>query len=207
MKKMLTLFILLIANLYYNQENFLTVDTLSLKNNKDLLNSKIYKANDREIKFLVKNSIKKFKMIYTYTYWCKPCREKFPKIQKIEKEYDEKLEVFYLNDIAKPSDIDGTFNYLKSIQLDKPIFTLWNDPKLKDENGKIKYKIYNPEKGKITNTNRYMYYTQKLLPNHQFYGYSLVLLYNEMNEIIYASTYKETDEEIINKIIEILNKN
>jgi hypothetical protein len=51
----------------------------------------------------------------------------------------------------------------------------------KNAKGKFVYSFYNPEKKKETKADRYIFFTQNLAPKHSFYGYSLVIIYDENN--------------------------
>ena len=60
--------------------------------------------------------------------------------------------------------------------------------------------MYNAEKKKETKEDRYTHFTQNLAPKHWYYGYSLVVLYDGNDEVVYASTYNETHQQVYDKI-------
>ena len=50
---------------------------------------------------------------------------------------------------------------------------------------------------------RYDAFVQEMVPGHDGYGMSLLLLYDKTGKLLYASTYNETDEE---KLLTMSNK-
>ena len=80
------------------------------------------------------------------------------------------------------------------------IFSIGDDGKFKNEKGKYIYHVFNTKKGKNVKVGRYDYYIQNLIPKHEDYGYSLVILYDENNKPVYASTYNEETKDIFLKL-------
>lgn len=192
---------LLVSQFLAAQFKIIKVDTLKDSDFGQLEKNSFYQVDDAsKLKYFINKSQKKYKMVYTFTDWCKPCREKFPKILDFEKEYKNDLDVFYLTDIYRESSYKSTDNYLKSIGCLSPVFTIIDNEKNKNKKGKYEYFVYNAEKKKDSKEDRYTFFTQNLAPKHWFYGYSLVVLYDENDKIVYASTYNETHQEVYNKI-------
>lgn len=187
------------------QTNVTKVDTL-LNMDYSSLNSKVfYEVDDADkLKFYINTSEKKYKMVYTFTDWCKPCREKFPTILNFQKDFKESLDVFYVTDIYKNSGYTSTENYLRSINNTSPVFAITNRDKNKNNKGKYVYLIYDVEKNKEKKSDRYDFFIQQLVPKHWFYGYSLIIIYDQNDQVIYASTYNETNGQVFDKIQSIL---
>ena len=186
------------------QYQYFKVDTSAVKKYKNLKNESFYNTSDaKDLTFYIKNTDKKYKLVYTFTYWCKPCRENHPKILTFKKNYNN-VEIFYLTDLYDGREFLASEKYLKEIGNNSPIFSLTENEKMKTEKGKYKYTVFDSKKKKDVKVNRYLYYIQKLIPGHQDYGYSLIILYNENNKPVYASTYHETHKEIFDQIENVL---
>lgn len=187
------------------QSNVIKVDTLKDTDYSLLKNKAFYEVDDAaKLKFFINKSDKKYKMVYTFTDWCKPCREKFPKILTFERDFKEKLDVFYLTDIYRASSYKSTENYLSTINCTSPVFTVTDNDRNKNKKGKYEYFVYNAEKSKESKSDRYTFFTQNLAPGHWFYGYSLVIMYDQNDKVVYASTYNETHQQVYDKIKSIL---
>ena len=207
MKNFLRLVLVFFVGWMNAQQKIERLDTLKFKNKTQLQNNAFYLADDASIlKYFIKASDKKFKMVYTFTDWCKPCREKFPQILQFENEFKEVADVFYVTDIYRESSYASTDKYLKSIGCIAPVFCIADNDAFKNAKGKFVYSVFNPEKKKDTKADRYTFFTQNLAPMHWFYGYSLVVIYDENNKVVYASTYNETHEQVYEKIRSILEK-
>lgn len=181
------------------------IDTVKINHVNQLVEKEFYAATDaKELLYYIKNSDKKYKLVFTFTNWCKPCREMHPHILFLQKEF-RNAEFFYLTDIYNQRNYPETISYLKTLENSSPIFTIWDNEKNKNAKGKYEYFVYNPQKKKKVKDDRYIYFTQQLFPGHWYYGYSLVIVYDESNKPVYASTYKETDEEILRKVKAILS--
>ncbi|WP_312079248.1 hypothetical protein [Chryseobacterium sp.] len=207
MKKYITILFLFFAFFAFGQYSFsyYHVDTLTVQNFGKLKSESFYSTADaKDIEYYIKNTGKKYKLVYTFTDWCKPCREEHPKILSLEKENSSNLAVFYLTDIYDGRGFLSAEKYLREIGNSSPIFTIADNEKLKNEKGKYKYIVFDPKKKKDIKVNRYLYYTLKLVPGHQDYGYSLTILYDENNKPVYASTYHESSDEIIRKIKSVI---
>lgn len=207
MKQIYFIYCLLLSQIFTAQFNIIKVDTLKDAEFGNLEKNSFYQVDDAsKLRYFIKKSDKNYKIVYTFTDWCKPCREKFPKILDFEKEYKNNLDVFYLTDIYRDSSYKSTDNYLKSIGCLSPIFNITDNGKNKNKKGKYEYFVYNAEKKKETKEDRYTHFTQNLAPKHWYYGYSLVVLYDGNDEVVYASTYNETHQQVYDKIKSILNK-
>ncbi len=207
MKKPVTIFLLLLFSAVFGQHtfNYFKIDTLTSGNYTALKNESFYNTTEvSELLFYIKNSDKKYKLLYTFTDWCKPCREKHPTVLSLGKEF-ENLEVLFLTNIFSGRNFLSTEAYLKSIGNSSPIFSLGYNEKMKNSKGKYEYLLYNKVKKKNVKVDRYDYYIQNLVPGHQYYGYGLMILYDQNNRVVYASTYKETDEQVFSEIRRIIS--
>jgi len=205
MKKFLVLVLLSLLGWMNAQQKIVRLDTSKVSSKNQLENNNFYLVDDAsKLLYLMKSSDKKFKMVYTFTDWCKPCREKFPQILQFEKEFQQVVDVFYVTDIYRESSYTSTDKYLKSIGCFAPVFCISDNDRFKNAKGKFVYSVYNPEKKKETKADRYTFFTQNLAPKHWFYGYSLVIIYDENDKVVYASTYNETHEQVYEQIRHIL---
>ena len=197
----------LFSNQSYNAQSYENLDTIKYPNLSSLSPKNFYGTNHKFLQHYINSSAKKYKMVFTFTEWCKPCREKHPEILKLQKDYDTTLDVFFVADIYTRSNLAKTAAYLTDIGNASPIFMLADELKNKVK-GKDKYEyfLYSPEKGRKVKVDRYIYQMNMLVPTLKDYGYSLIILYDSTNKPIYASTYHETHDEILRKIKTLLDQ-
>ncbi len=172
-------------------------DTLKYAKYTDLNVQHIYAVRNAEFSYFLRQSKKKYKLLYTFTYWCKSCRKHTPIVQKLQKKYADVLDVFWVTDMSDWYDVKKTLKYIKKIDNKNPILAI-----SKDKNNK------NPKtsfwKKGVT---KYSYFTKNILPNvPDEYGYSLYVLFDENNKVIYSSTYHEDEKQREQKILSFLNK-
>lgn len=104
MKNFLVLVLLSLLGWMNAQQKIERLDTSKVSSKNQLENNNFYLVDDAsKLLYLMKSSDKKFKMVYTFTDWCKPCREKFPQILQFEKEFQQVVDVFYVTDIYRES--------------------------------------------------------------------------------------------------------
>ncbi len=184
--------------------NYYKIDTVQVNNLSTLKKRSFYQTNDsKELLFYIKNSDRKYKLIFTFTHWCKPCKVMHPKVLSLKENKD--LDIFFLTDAYDGRDFLSTEKYLDEIGNVSPIFSLGDNSRFMNNRKKYDYFIYDPKKQKKVKVNRYDFFIQNLIPNHHDYGYSLLVLYNQKNQPVYASTFKETDEQIMKKIKAIID--
>lgn len=204
-KMKFSFFFIFIYALFFSQTNLYKVDTLKIPHFSDFKSRSYYNSQDaKELLFYINESPKKYKMVFTFTHSCKPCREKFPTILSFQKQYKDKLDVFYLAEMYFQKDYGKTDRYLESINNSYPIFLVDDNPKNMNSKGKYEYISYDWTKEKMGKVYRYENYIQNLVPKHAYFGYSLIIIYDENNKPIYASTYNESHEEVFSKVKSIL---
>ncbi|MDY6026449.1 hypothetical protein [Bergeyella zoohelcum] len=175
---------------------------------KDLEPKVMYAADHLDILTYIESRKTPYKLIYTFTSWCKPCKEEHPLVRAFEERYKDKLSVVYFMEIydEKKYEYVDAHKYLQDVQNTAPIFVMKNYPEFEVKGKKNKYKyLVSDAEGKMKRASRYWYLTQKLVPGHGLYGYGLMILYDEKNRVIYSSTYKETKEEIFAKLEKYIN--
>lgn len=151
-------------------------------------NLEIYEVNQKDLEYLLSNSKKEFKMVYTFGYWCSPCVSHLPTLLDYINGRDN-IDLFIL--VSEKNDSKNLY-YTKEYFKNKSKFIgpVFNVSDSYSQNKRKKYRIF----------------TSLLVPDHTEYGYSLHILYNQHNDVIYASTYNEDDVEIIKKITQLTTK-
>lgn len=148
----------------------------------------IYEVNEKDIDYLLTHSKKEFKMIYTFGYWCGPCVKHLPSLFEYINARDNIDLIILVSEKNDSKNLYYTKEYFKNkTDYSGPVFNVSDSY---SQNKRRKYRIF----------------TSLLVPDHSEYGYSLHILYNQKNDVIYASTYNENDEEIINKITQLTKK-
>ena len=80
MKKYFLFIFLFQTGIIFAQYNYYKIDTLNFKKFDQLQNKSFYEStNSKQLLYYIKSSKKKFKLVFTFTYSCKPCREKASK--------------------------------------------------------------------------------------------------------------------------------
>jgi len=151
--------------------------------------NEIFSLSNNELTHLIKTFKKEKTLIYTFGWWCGPCVEKFPEILSLKEKYNDKIDLILLTAEKE----DSKYLYLTNFYFENkfdvhfPTFNLSID--LKDSRLK-----------------RYKAFINRVVPGHIDYGYSLIILIDNNSEsVLYASTYKETTENIFLKIEHILD--
>jgi len=193
MKSVLFFSIILISSLCFSQELY-QVKTITNYSKliedleKDSANV-IYSLNKSELDNIVKQSHKKYTLIHSFAVWCVPCVEGLPEYVNFRNEMkDEVLFLLLTMDKNKSAYLTNTHeDFVEKYHVNYPTFNI------SDEYAKGKKKKYN-------------HFIQLIVPNHKDYGMGIsILIRNEDQKVLYASTYKETKEEILEKIENIIN--
>lgn len=151
----------------------------------DTLSSNIYEINKNDFHGLIKNSKKKYHLIYVFAWWCKPCIETFPAV--LDHFYKNKNIELYILNIERNNSKD--LKHLQDI--------LKKQYHIKKATFMISEVYGKRPKKKYTN------FIYDLVPEHEKYGLGLFLLFDKKLNNLYASTYLESKDEKINKIIEL----
>lgn len=136
---------------------------------------------------LIEKSNKEFHLVYSFGYWCKPCRELMPDLMKtIESRTDIAFYPLIVENLES-REVQKNADYLKQhFDYDGRIYSA--DLAL----GKKPYK-------------RYQALVETLVPGHQEYGMSLMLVFDKSGKCLFASTYHMDKEEKLSEIQRILN--
>jgi len=183
------LFFLLFVNCIYSQDTYkakiITNYTFVLTNKNE---NAIYSLNANELDSLITLSPKKYHLIYSYATWCKSCNIFFPKILNLVKN-SKNIQLYVINIERNNS------RYLKwTKEAFKNKFNYLNNTfMVSDTYGKRRYK-------------KYERFIQNIAPDHKNYGLSLIVLFDNNKNLLYASTYFEEDDAEIKKI-NMLTKN
>ncbi len=199
------LFLSIVSGINTFSQNITLADTIKYNSFQDLEKKTFYGTDYKNLKYYIRSSEKPYKLIFTFTDWCKPCREKHPSILEIEKKFKNKLDVIFVTDIYTQGNLVNTYQYLSEINNNASIFTIIDDKKFEVKKGKYKYFLFDNKKNKRVQVNRYEYTMNSLIPSLDDYGYSLVVLFDENDKVIYASTYYETKDEVLKKLNAFLN--
>lgn len=190
MKKIL--WILLINTLCYGQTlkseklNFEIINNLH-----DLKNEITYSLNKEELHKLIKLNNKKFTLVLSYGFWCKPCNEYFPKILNFVKENEKKIELIVVN--VEPDNskrLYANYYYLKKrFNFKKSYFMI------SEEYGNRKWKKYDGFLIDLIGKDKF---------KKEFSGMSQNILF-ENNQIVYLSNYNLSDEQILKDLKNIIH--
>lgn len=157
------------------------------KNPSNIEGLDIYELNEKNLEYLLSNSKKEFKIIYTFGFWCRPCVEYLPSLLDFVNRRNDIELIILLSERDDSKNLLGNLNYFKKIKYNKPIFNISDS--------------YSPRPRR-----KYDNFIQSIIPGHSEYGYSLDILYNKKNEPIYSSTYNESAAERIEKITQLTKK-
>lgn len=149
----------------------------------------IYSLNKSELDSIVKQSTKKYTLIHNFAVWCAPCVEGLPEFLKLRRELSHNIQFLLLTtDKDKSIYLTNAQNdFVEKYHVNYPTFNI------SDEYAKGKKKKYHN-------------FLQLLVPNHKDYGMGIsILIRNEDKKVIYASTYKEKKDEILEKIKSLIN--
>lgn len=149
----------------------------------------IYSLNKTELDSIVKQSTKKYTLIHNFAVWCGPCVEGLPDFLKFRGEFTEKLQFLILTtDKNKSAYLTNThYDFEKIYYVKYPTFNI------SDEYAKGKKK-------------KYHHFLQLIVPNHKDYGMGIsILIRNDDQKVLYASTYHENHQQVIEKIKSLIN--
>lgn len=149
----------------------------------------IYSLNKSELDNIIKQSNKKYTLIHNFAVWCAPCVENFPNFLELKRELNDNLLFLILTtDKNKSAHLTNAHvDFREKYNVNYPTFNI------SDEYAKGTKKKYNS-------------FIQLIAPNHKDYGMGIsILIRNEDQKVLYASTYKETKAEIIKKIKALVN--
>ena len=149
----------------------------------------MYLLTPADFKNQIAKSSREFHLVYSFGYWCKPCRETMPQLMEVIAERTDiafyPLMVEKLDSEAVPQNVD----YLKAeFDYTGPVFS--SDPAL----NKKPWKAYNA-------------LVEGLVTGHDQYGMSLILLFNKNGEVLLATNYNMSSEEKVEKLNIALIKN
>jgi thiol-disulfide isomerase/thioredoxin len=184
---LLFLIFLLAPSLVFPQNNFTPkIEFIENYNLNDSSNyNKFYNIDTSTIFKIIRSSTKEFKIAFSFAYFCKPCLESFPFIKQL---IDEKqVEVILITDIKRTdkAKLMHTYNFVRNKNaVNLPVFFIG--------------------KNCIDSTNKkkdvYFHFFDLLQPKNDAYGYSLFLVFDKNNKLLYASNYHEKS---INKIVNV----
>jgi thiol-disulfide isomerase/thioredoxin len=162
-----------------------TLKAKEILNTKDFVNELssikdvgVYSIDSETILKLIKSSKKEFHVIYSFTTWCGPCREYLPMLLNYVENNNIELYILIIEKDNSKKLYNSKVFFDKMENFNKPIFCITS--------GKSK----NPKK-------KYFEFVESIVPNHKEFGLSLNVLINNKGEVLYASTYNESKEEII----------
>lgn len=147
----------------------------------------IYLLNAEDFKNLITKSSKEYHLIYSFGYWCKPCRETMPKLMEVIRNRENlalyPLMVEKLTSEAVPKNV----KYLKDeFDYNGSVFSA--DPAL----DKKPWKAYEA-------------LIEGLAPGHDEYGMSLILLFDKQGKLLMTTNYNMTSEEKIERLNKALD--
>lgn len=183
MKNLFLVFLFIQSFLFFGQESVVTkLDTTIYKDYNSLKANTIYSFNDRDFDYLIRQKDKKLKLVYTFALWCGPCRKMLPKILRIANKYRNDLQFYLVTTENNEKELSQLRLFYKNEKLfARPAFNISNN---------ISGKYYKPRR-------KYSAFVQAIAPGHKEYGFSLAILYNRENKIMYASTYNELMEDVV----------
>lgn len=147
----------------------------TITSNKDV---GVYSIDSETILKLIKSSKKEYHVIYSFTTWCGPCREYLPTLLNYVEKNNIELYILIIEKDNSKKLYNSKEFFDKMKNFSKPIYCITS--------GKSK----NPKK-------KYFEFVESIVPNHKEFGLSLNVLINNKGEVLYASTYNESKEEII----------
>lgn len=126
MKKLFTILIILINFWITNGQKYHS-KTLDYKNCKEFIfnkknkDSTIYKITAPELKTLIKCKEKKFTLLYVFSPWCDPVREKMKEVVKLLKQKETDI-VFLSIEHDNSKRLNYFYNYFLRIHYTYPLF-------------------------------------------------------------------------------------
>ncbi|WP_452230646.1 TlpA family protein disulfide reductase [Lacinutrix sp. MEBiC02404] len=147
--------------------------------------TEVYSINSDTILELIKSSDKEYHIIYSFTTWCGPCREYLPMLLDYVETNNIELYIIIIEKDASEKLYNSKVFFDKMESFKKPLYCITS--------GKSK----NPKK-------KYYEFVESIKPNHNEYGLSLNILFNNKGEVLYASTYNESKEEILKTLNQLI---
>ncbi|MEM7374515.1 MAG: hypothetical protein AAF587_38340 [Bacteroidota bacterium] len=177
---------LLTAN-SFGQESFYTLlDSSHQESYQTLQQEHIYEISHQELHRLFQQSDKQYKLIYTFGVWCKPCIELLPTVLNLSDEHADKLDLYTVITENRTNILQLSRNYFARYKdFDRPVFNVSN--------------VYHKRWRK-----KYNIFIDKLVPGHENFGMSLLILFDENNQVVFVSNYYLSKEDKINKVLEFL---
>ena len=156
----------------------------------DLKDSTTYSLNKKELDKLISLNNKKFTLVLSFGFWCKPCNEYLPKILKLLENYNESVELYLIN--VEPENSRRLFlnNYYLQTRFNfsKPNFMI------SEEYSKKKWKKYDAFLMDIIGVDKF---------DKSMTGMSQNILYKG-DKIIYLSNYNLNDDDVIKEIEKLI---
>lgn len=166
------------------------IDFQNTSNYSDLADNTIYSLNRTELTELLSKSDKKYTLLISYGFWCKPCQEHLLQIIKFSESNNKDLDLFILS--LEPDDSKRLFvhqEFLKNkFGFTKPNFMISEDY------GQKKWKKYDAFLLDLIGEEKF---------NKIYTGMSQCILYQN-GKIVYLSNYNLTNEEILSDLKEYL---
>lgn len=190
MKSTFLLLILLLSciRIAIGQDFYTVLDSNHQESYQNLEMGHIYEVDHEETHRLFQQSDKQYKLIYTFGVWCKPCIELLPTVLELSNEHANKLELYTFITENRPNMLQLSKDYFdKYPDFERPVFNISNDY---HKRWRKKYDIF----------------IDKLVPGHEDFGMSVLILFDEKNEVIFVSNYHMSKEEKINSVLELLSE-
>ena len=162
-----------------------------ISNYESLKDSTTYSLNKIELQNLISNSTKKYTLLISYGFWCKPCQELLPKVLELINHNKDIVEIYIIN--VEPDESKRLFlnqEFLsRRFHFTKPNFMVSEDY------GKGKWKKYDAFLLDIIGKDFNKTYT----------GMSQNILYRN-GEIVYLSNYNLSDFEIMTDLKKFIER-
>lgn len=188
MKNNIFILFFLISHIILAQDSY---KAKKISDYNQVLNEKtndIYELDIEQLKNLIESSPKKYHLIYTFGYWCKPCIETLPEVLKLTNE-NKNIQLYLLNIEKKDKAMMITRNFLR-----KKFNYLPNSFTVSSKYGNTRW-------------GKYKDFVEELVPGHDEYGMSLFILLDKDYSVLYASNYNQEKEFRLNRIRGIITKN
>jgi thiol-disulfide isomerase/thioredoxin len=191
MKKFIAILILCSINSFGQTLKSKKIDFDTVSTFSDLKDSTTYEIDKNTLLNLISKNKKKYTLVVSYGFWCKPCNEYLPKLLNFINENKEQVELVLIN--VEPDDSKRLYlNYyylLKRFNYTKPIFMI------SETYSKKKWKKYDSFLIDLISKDVF---------NKTMGGMSQHILY-ESNKIVYLSNYNLTDDIILSDLSNIMN--
>lgn len=149
----------------------------------------IYSLNKPELDNIIKQSNKKYTLIYNFSIWCGYCVVKLPEALKIRNEWKENVQFLLLTkEKNKSAYLTNThYDFVEKYNVNYPTFNI------SDEYAKGARK-------------RYGYFLKLLDPNYEVEGMGvMILIRNEDQKILFMSNSRDEYEVNIEKVKSFIN--